>query len=56
MMNLLKNYLENKISYISIHKIMLILLKKPYFSKYYKIKPKNINEIKIMVQKVKIFK
>ena len=33
MMNLVKKYLENKISYISIHKLMLKLLKKPYFTK-----------------------
>ena len=34
---------------------MLILLKKPYFSKYYKSNPSNINEIKIMVEKTKNF-
>ncbi len=52
---LVKKYLENKISYISILNIMLILLKKPYFSKYYKSNPSNINEIKIMVEKTKNF-
>ena len=31
---------------------MLKLLKKPYFTKYYKKSPKNINEIKNMVKKV----
>ena len=51
---LVKKYLENKISYISIHNIMLILLKKPYFKKYYKSSPSNINDIKIMVEKQKI--
>ena len=49
---LVKKYLENKISYITIHNSMLKLLKKPYLKKYYSSKPKNINEIKIMVQKV----
>ena len=49
---LVKNYLDNKISYISIHNKMLKLLKKPYFTKYYRIKPRNINDIKIMVKRV----
>ena len=49
---LVHNYLSNKISYISIHKIMLKLLKNPYFTKYYSSKPKNINDIKSMVEKV----
>ena len=47
---LVKKYLDYKISYISIHKIMNKLLKKPYFTKYYSQRPKNINDIKIMVQ------
>ena len=34
---------------------MLNLLKKPYFTKYYKKSPKNINEIKNMVEKVDIY-
>ena len=49
---LVKRYLEQKISYISIHKSMIKLLKKPYFNKYYSVMPKNINDIKIMVQRV----
>ncbi len=48
---LVKEYLNNRISYISLHKFMLTLLKKPYFTKYYKFKANNINEIKIMVKK-----
>ncbi len=52
---LVKKYLENNIPYISIVKIMLILLKNPYFTKYYKSSPKNINDIKIMVEKSKKF-
>ena len=31
---------------------MVKLLKKPYFTKYYRIKPRNINDIKIMVKRV----
>ena len=49
---LVKRYLSNKISYISIHTIMLKLLKKPYFVNYYLTSPKNINDIKFMVNKV----
>ncbi len=52
---LVKRYLENKISYISLHKLLIKLLKKPYFSKYYKFSPKNINEIKNMVSLVKSY-
>ena len=32
--------------------MIIRLLKKPYFTKYYKDSPKNINEIKNMVNKV----
>tara|TARA_S200000501_G_scaffold289100_1_gene273897 strand:+ start:1533 stop:2714 length:1182 start_codon:yes stop_codon:yes gene_type:complete len=46
---LVKDYLESKISYIDIHKNMLRLIKKPYFLKYYNQKPKNIIDIKNMV-------
>ncbi len=49
---LVRKYLDHKISYISIHTSMINLLKKPYFSKYYSSKPNNINDIKIMVQRV----
>ena len=52
---LVKRYLENKISYISLHKLLIMLIKKPYFSKYYKFSPKNINEIKNMVSLVKSY-
>ncbi len=46
-------YLKNSINYISIHKLLLKLLKKPYFSSYYDKSPKNIKEIENMVKKVK---
>ena len=52
---LVSKYLGNRISYISIHKIMLKLLKKNYFKKYFNIKPKNINDIRFMVNKVKVY-
>lgn len=47
---LVKKYLNNKISYMSIHKTLLKLIKMPYFAKYYKSSPNNINDIKIMVK------
>ena len=50
---LVKRYLDNSINYIDLHKLLINLLKNPYFTKYYKKKPKNINEIKNMVLKVK---
>ncbi len=49
---LVKSYLNNKIPYISIHNRMLKLLNKPYFTKYYSSRPKNIKDIKSMVKKV----
>ena len=42
-------YLNNNINYISIHKNLLRLIKSPFFSKYYKLKPKNIYDIKKMI-------
>ena len=52
---LVKYYLNNEISYISIHTIMLKLLKKPYLTKFFNTSPKNINEIKLMVNKVNLY-
>tara|TARA_A100001011_G_scaffold161886_1_gene170313 strand:+ start:1985 stop:3151 length:1167 start_codon:yes stop_codon:yes gene_type:complete len=49
---LVRLYLNNDISYITIHNLMLKLLKKPYFTKYYNICPRNLNDIKNMVKKV----
>ena len=49
---LVKMYLDETIKYITIHKMIIKLLKKPYFTKYYKDSPKNINDIKNMVNKV----
>ena len=50
---LVNQYLKNSINYISIHKLLLKLLKKPYFSRHFEESPKNINEIKNMVNNVK---
>tara|TARA_A100001011_G_scaffold166019_1_gene174678 strand:+ start:2184 stop:3356 length:1173 start_codon:yes stop_codon:yes gene_type:complete len=47
---LVKKYLANKIPYIFIHNKLLELLKKPYFAKYYSSSPKNIKDIKSMVE------
>ncbi len=49
---LVKSYLNNNISYITIHTTMLKLLKKPYLTKHFNTSPKNINEIKLMANKV----
>ena len=49
---LVKMYLDNSIKYIDLHELLIKLLKNPYFTKYYKKKPKNINEIKNMVLNV----
>ena len=46
---LVDKYLKNKISYQSIHKNLIKFIKKPYFKKYYKLKPKNIYDIKKMI-------
>ncbi len=47
---LVKKYLDNKIPYILIHKTLLKLIKKPYFVKFYRKSPNNINDIKSMVK------
>ncbi len=52
---LVKKYLNNQISYISIHKLLLKLLKKPYLTKFFNTSPKNINEIKLMVNRVNFY-
>ena len=52
---LVLRYLNKEINYSSIHIILLKLIKKPYFAKYYKKKPKDINDIIIMVKRVKLY-
>ena len=46
-------YLKGKINYISITRNLLKLIKSPYFLRYYKLKPKNIYDIKKMIKKTK---
>ena len=48
--NLVDKYLNGKINYISITRNLLRLIKSPYFLKYYKLKPKNIYDIKKMIK------
>ena len=50
---LVNNYLNNKINYHSIQKNLLNFIKNQYFKKYYKLKPKNIYDIKKMIVIVK---
>ena len=47
--NLVYKYLDGQINYKSIQMNILRLINKPYFSKYYKLKPKNIYDIKNMI-------
>ena len=49
---LVDKYLKNEINYFSINFYLLKLIKTPYFTRYYKFKPKNIIDIKIMVKNV----
>ena len=50
---LVQQYLERKINYISLQLNVINLLKKPYFRKYYKLKPKNIYDIKKIINMTK---
>ena len=47
--NLVYKYLNGAINYKSIHMNILRLINKPYLSKYYKLKPKNIYDIKKII-------
>jgi len=49
---LVNKYLSGDINYLSLSNILIKLIKIPYFSRYYKTKPKNIIDIKIMVKRV----
>ena len=44
--SLVTKYLNNQINYVSIQSNIINLIKKPYFKKFYKLKPKNIYDIK----------
>ena len=52
---LVKLFLKKKINYISIHYNLLNMIINPYFFKYYKKAPRNINDIKNMILKVRKF-
>ena len=52
---LVEKYLNGKINYISIQRNLLKLIKTSYFSKFYKLKPKNIYDIKNMINLTKIY-
>ena len=51
--NLVERYLNNQINYVSINKNLLKIIKNQYFIKYYKLKPKNICDIKNMIKLTK---
>ena len=46
--SLVTKYLNNQINYVSIQSNIINLIKKPYLKKFYKLKPKNIYDIKKM--------
>ncbi len=48
--HLVHKYLSNKIKYNSIQQNLLTLMKSPYLRKFYKLKPKNIYDIKRMIE------
>ena len=50
---LVSKYLSGDINYLSIQKNLLKLIKNPYFKSYYKLKPKNIYDIKNMIDLTK---
>ena len=47
---LVEKYLNSQINYISIQENILKLIKRPYFMKFYKLKPKNIYDIRNMIE------
>ena len=48
--NLVHKYLKNEINYASLQLNLLKLIKSPFFRKYYKLKPKNVYDIKKMIK------
>ena len=51
--SLVEKYLKGEINYISIQKNLLNLIESTYLKKYYKLKPKNIYDIKKMIMVTK---
>ena len=52
---LVKLFLNKKISFIKMQELMLKIINKRVFTKYYNKHPKNINDIYKMINKVKIY-
>ena len=52
---LVKKYLNDEISFIFLQKKLIKLIKDPYFVKYYKTSPNNINDVKNMVNIVNTY-
>ena len=50
---LVYKFLSNKINYYSIHINLLKLIRSPFLKKFYKLKPKNIYDIKKMIEVTK---
>ena len=48
--NLVNKYLNGKINYISIQKNLLYFIQCTYFKKFFKLKPLNITDIKILIK------
>jgi len=49
---LVMKYLKGDINYLSLNNNLVTLIKKPYFTRFYKSNPKNIIDIRIMVKRV----
>ena len=49
---LVMKYLKGDINYLSLNNNLVKLIKTPYFTRFYKLNPKNIIDIRIMVKKV----
>ena len=52
---LVDKYLKGEVNFNSLNLKLMKLIKIPYFTRYYKFKPKNIIDIKIMIKKVNIY-
>ena len=52
---LVEKYLKGDVNFNSLNIKLMKLIKIPYFTRYYKFKPKNIIDIKIMIKKVNTY-
>ena len=48
--NLVNKYLNGEINYISIQKNLLYFIRCSFFKKFFKLKPSNITDVKIMIK------